>query len=227
MIITALLSIGVILYGVNFFVHRSTRQPNSLLEREGIIVSAVDTAKRTSMPPPSLNVPSERSNALHGEATLGGKRDSKQLSDEYKASMDSGSVRITSTPWAKVFVDNKLIGETPLDAPVFLASGSHTIVFTHPSFEPMMRTITIAGNVQLVVNCDFLESAGFLNCTARPWAEIFVDDVYKDTTPLAKAILLSAGKHRARFHNPSFQDIYQEITIVAQDTVTLSIVFSR
>lgn len=141
--------------------------------------------------------------------------------------MDSGSVRFTSTPWAKVFVDNKLIGETPLDAPVYLASGIHTMVFTHPSFEPVIRTITISGNAQLVVNCNFLESAGFLSCTARPWAEIFVDDVYKDTTPLAKAILLSAGKHRARFHNPSFQDIYQEITIVAQDTLTLSIVFSR
>ncbi len=227
MIITALLTIGVILYGVNFFVHRSTRQPNSLLERERIIVSTADTAKRTSMPPPSFNVPSEKSNALQGEATLRGKQDSKLLSDEYKGSMDSGSVKITSTPWAKVFIDNKLIGETPLDAPVFLASGTHTIVFTHPSFELMMRTITITGNVQLVVDCNFLESAGFLNCMAKPWAEIYVDDVYKDTTPLGKAILLSAGKHRARFHNPSFQDIYQDITIVAQDTLNLSIVFSR
>jgi hypothetical protein len=179
------------------------------------------------MPLPSFNVSSEKSSTLQGEATLGGKRDSKQLPDEYKASMDSGSVRITSTPWAKVFVDNKLIGETPLDAPVFLASGTHTIIFTHPSFEPLIKTIAITGNGQLVVNCNFLESAGFLNCTARPWAEIFVDDAYKDTTPLAKAILLSAGKHRARFHNPSFQDIYRDITIVAQDTLNLSIDYSR
>jgi serine/threonine protein kinase len=226
-IITALLTIGVVLYGVNFFVHRSTHQTNSPLEREGIIVPTADSAKRTSMPPPSFNASSEKSNARQGEATLRGKQDSKPFSDEYKASMDSGSVRITSTPWAKVFVDNKLIGETPLDAPVFLALGTHTIVFTHPSFEPMIRTITITGNVQLVVNCNFLESAGFLNCTARPWAEIFVDDVFKDTTPLAKAILLSAGKHRARFHNPSFQDIYRDITIAAQDTLNLSIAFSR
>jgi serine/threonine protein kinase len=226
MIITALLTIGLVLYGVNFFVHRSTRQPNSLLEREGIIVPTADTAKRASVPPTSFSVPSEKSNALQ-EATLKGKQDSKPLSDEYKASIDSGSVRITSTPWAKVFVDNKLIGETPLDAPVYLASGTHTIVFTHPSFEPMIKSVTITRNVQLAVNCNFLESAGFLNCTVRPWAEIFVDDVYKDTTPLAKAILLSAGKHRARFHNPSFQDIYRDITIAAQDTLNLSIAFSR
>ncbi len=227
MIITALLMIGVVLYGVNFFLHRSTRQPNSQLKKEGISVTTADTAMGISVPPPSLNVSSEKSGRIQGEAVLKGKQDSKPLSDEYKASMDSGSVRITSTPWAKVFVDNKLLGETPLDAPVFLASGNHTIVFTHPSFEPMIRTITITGNVQLVVNCNFLERAGFLNCTARPWAEIYVDDVYKDTTPLAKAILLSAGKHRARFHNPSFQDMYQDITIAPQDTLNLSIAFSR
>lgn len=226
-IITALLTIGVVLYGVNFFVHRSTRQPDSLPERGGIIVPSGDTARRSSMPPPSFNVSSEKSGRIQGEAALTGELDSKPLSNEYKASMDSGSVKITSTPWAKVFVDNKLIGETPLGAAVLLASGTHTIVFTHPSFEPIMRNITITGNAQLVVNCNFMENAGFLSCTARPWAEIFVDDIYKDTTPLAKAILLSAGKHRARFHNPSFQDIYQDITIVAQDTLSLSIAFSR
>ena len=226
-IITALLTIVVVLYGVNFFAHLSTLRPNSLLQREQAIEPTVDTAKRTSMSPPSFNVTSEKSNALQGETALREKRESNPLPDANKVSMDSGLVRITSTPWAKVFVDNKLIGETPLDAPVFLASGTHTIVFTHPSFEPIMRTITISGNVQIVVDCNFLERAGFLNCTARPWAEIYVDDVYKDTTPLAKAILLSAGKHRARFHNPSFQDIFQDLTIVAQDTLNLSIAFSR
>lgn len=79
MIITALLTIGVVLYGVDFFVHRSTLRPKSPPEREGSIVPAADTAKRTSMPPPSLNVPSEKSNALQGEASLGGEAGFKTI----------------------------------------------------------------------------------------------------------------------------------------------------
>jgi hypothetical protein len=149
------------------------------------------------------------------------------VSNENKSSADSGSVTITSTPWAKVFVDNTLIGETPLAAPVVLASGSHTIVFTHPSFEPVVKTVTISRDAQLHIDCNFLASAGFLNCTANPWAEIYIDDVYRDTTPLDKAVVLSAGRHDVRFHNPAFQDIQQEITIVAHDTLHLAISFSR
>jgi hypothetical protein len=124
-------------------------------------------------------------------------------------------------------LDNTLIGETPLAAPIVLSSGSHTIVFSHPSFEPVVKTVTISRDVHLRVDCNFLASAGFLNCTASPWAEIYVDDVYRDTTPLDKAVVLSAGKHDVRFHNPAFKDIHQEITIVAHDTLHLSISFSR
>jgi len=227
MILTALLTIGVVLYAVNFFAHRSARQTESHIERERIVAPIVDTVTRSIIPSSSLTVSSEKNREVQGEATIKGKQNSKSVSTEPKASMDSGSVKITSTPWAKVFVDNKLLGETPLDAPIYLTSGAHTIVFTHPSFEPVMKTITIAANLPLVVDCNFLERAGYLNCTARPWAEIYVDDVYKDTTPLAKVILISAGKHRARFHNPSFQDIYQDITVAARDTLNLSIAFTR
>ena len=227
MIIAAVLTFGAVLYGVNFFAHRSILHPNVLLERERTIVPAADSANRIAMHEPSSTIPLEKVDAPQGETRLSATQDSKSLSHEHTSSIDSGSVRITSTPWAKVFIDNKLVGETPLDASLYLASGIHTVVFTHPSFEPVIRTIEVPRNGQLVVDCNFLERAGFLNCKAKPWAEIYVDDVYKDTTPLAKAILLSAGRHHARFHNPSFQDMFQDIIITAQDTLNLSIAFSQ
>ena len=223
----ALLIIAAVIYGVNLFVHRLPPQRNSPVANDSIGFSKMDTAKKpavTSMPIVTL---SEESAVPLKEAASKEKEPAKPVSNEIKNSSDSGLVTITSTPWAKVFVDNTLIGETPLADPVVLASGSHTIVFTHPSFEPVVKTVTVSRGSQLHIGCNFLASAGFLNCTATPWAEIYVDDVYRDTTPLDKAVVLSAGKHNLRFHNPVFQDIRQEITIVAHDTVNLSISFSQ
>jgi PEGA domain len=187
----------------------------------------VDTAKKPAVTAQPIVTLSEGSTVLRQEAASKAKQPAEPVPNENKSSADSGSVTITSTPWAKVYLDNSLIGETPLAAPVVIASGSHTIVFTHPSFEPVVKTVTVSRGAQLHIDCNFLTSAGFLNCIASPWAEIYVDDVYRDTTPLDKAVVLSAGKHDLRFHNPAFQDIRQEITIVAHDTLHLSISFSR
>jgi serine/threonine protein kinase len=223
----AMMIVAAVIYGVNSFAHRLPPQRNSPAGSDVVSFSSSDTAKKYATAAQPIVTLSERSDVEQKEGTSKEKQLRKPVSSEIKNSADSGSVIITSTPWAKVFVDNSLVGETPLAAPVVLASGSHTIVFTHPSFEPVVKTVKISRDAQLHIDCNFLASAGFLNCTANPWAEIYIDDVYRDTTPLEKAVVLSAGKHDLRFHNPAFQDIRQEITIVAHDTVHLSISFSR
>jgi serine/threonine-protein kinase len=218
---------AVVIYGVNSLAHRLPPQRISPVANDSVGLSKVDTAKKPAMASQPIVTLSEGSALLRKGATSKAKRTEEPVSIQGKSSADSSSVTITSTPWAKVFVDNMLIGETPLDAPVVLSSGSHTIVFTHPSFEPVVKTVTISRDAQLHIDCNFLSSAGFLNCTANPWAEIYIDDIYRDTTPLDKAVVLSAGSHDVRFHNPAFQDIRQKITIVAHDTLHLSISFSR
>lgn len=138
---------------------------------------------------------------------------------------DSAAVSITSTPWAKVYIDNMLVGETPFEHPVYLPAGAHTVVFTHPSFEPVLKTVIVSGRNPVQVDCNFLELAGYLFCSVKPWADIYVDEIFRGTTPLEKPIMLSAGMHRVRFYNPSFQDIRRDITVALSDTVKLSISF--
>jgi serine/threonine protein kinase len=136
---------------------------------------------------------------------------------------DSAKIVFTSNPWAKVFVDGKLVGETPLAQPVYLKPGRHSVTFSNPSFDPIMKTIEVhAGGIQ-TVTADFLQNAGFLVCAVQPWAEVYVDQQYKDTTPLSKPIILSAGLHRIRFHNAAFIDTMQVVTIKARDTLSLSV----
>ena len=226
-IVAAMVIAAAAIYGVNSFGRRLSQQQISPPAKDSPVLSSVDTTKKPAAMAQPIVPLSEGSTVPRKEAASKAKQPAEPASNENKSSADSGSVTITSTPWAKVYLDNTLIGETPLAGPVVLASGSHTIVFTHPSFEPVVKTVTISRDAQLHIDCNFLASAGFLNCTANPWAEIYIDDVYRDTTPLDKAVVLSAGRHDVRFHNPAFQDIRQKITTVSHDTLHLSISFSR
>ncbi|MFA6440506.1 MAG: serine/threonine-protein kinase [Bacteriovoracaceae bacterium] len=140
---------------------------------------------------------------------------------------DSGRLLLTSTPWAKVYVDNRLIGETPIAKPVILAAGDHMVMFTNPSFDPIVTTITVEPGRELTAIGNFVENAGYLMCVISPWAEVYVDEQYKDTTPLTKPLILSSGKHTVRFKNAAFSDITREINVKPKDTVTVTISFTQ
>ena len=136
---------------------------------------------------------------------------------------DSGFVSITCTPWAKVFVNSQYIGETPLSAIQKLQSGTYTIAFHNPMFVPIMKTITVRPNAQTSVDADFLESAGYIVLNVLPWAEVSIDDQYRDTTPLHKPLIASSGKRLLRFHNPAYDDIVKEVMVQSGDTVSVTI----
>jgi hypothetical protein len=46
-------------------------------------------------------------------------------------SVPNGRLSINALPWAEVWIDDKLVGETPLGN-VALPIGAHQIVFRHP-----------------------------------------------------------------------------------------------
>ncbi len=140
---------------------------------------------------------------------------------------DSGKILLTSNPWAKVYVNNRFIGETPIAKQVVLAAGKHTVMFTNPFFDPIIKTVRVEPNKEITIIGNFLETVGYLQCTVIPWADVYVDEQYKDETPLSKPIMLSAGKHFIRFKNNTFTDIVKEVTVTAQDTLQLSVEFQK
>ncbi len=153
--------------------------------------------------------------------------ENKESKKKSPAANDSGKVFLTGTPWAKVYVNNQLVGETPIAKPVVLPAGSHAIMFTHPSFDPIVQTVNVEADREITVAGNFIQQAGYLMCIVIPWAEVFVDEQYKDTTPLSKPIMLSAGKHTVRFKNPAFADVVKDVTISRQDTTALTITFAK
>jgi hypothetical protein len=56
---------------------------------------------------------------------------------------------------------------------------------------------------------------------SRPWAEIYVDDQYRETTPLGQPLMVTSGNRKVRLHNPAFEDIVTTVAIGVRDTVKL------
>ena len=106
-------------------------------------------------------------------------------------------------------------------------SGRHTVTFNNPTFAPIVRTIDVRSNAETAVEGDFLESAGYIALQVSPWAEVYIDDQYRDVTPVNKPFVLSAGIRKIRFHHPQFNDIVKEVSIKSHDTLRLTVNLSE
>lgn len=65
----------------------------------------------------------------------------------------NGSLSVNAQPWGEVWVDGRLLGETPLGN-VPLPIGSHDLVVRHPQLGEQHRTITIAVEVPTRIGVD-------------------------------------------------------------------------
>ena len=72
------------------------------------------------------------------------------------------------------------------------------------------------------VGANFFETAGFIIVTVVPWAEVYIDDQFRDTTPREKPFIVTAGRRKLRLHNPGFADIVADVTVPRNDTLRLS-----
>jgi predicted Ser/Thr protein kinase len=67
-------------------------------------------------------------------------------------------VRVHAVPWANITIDDKAEDPTPRARPFETAEGRHTIKFTHPSFEPIVKTVDVTATSEKdapVVSVDF------------------------------------------------------------------------
>jgi serine/threonine protein kinase len=140
---------------------------------------------------------------------------------------DSARLVVTCIPWAKIFLDSQYLGETPIGGAIPVRSGMHTVSFTNPQFMPIVKMITAPPGAQITVAGNFLETVGYIAITVKPWAEVYIDDQYRDTTPIDKPMPVTAGTRRIRLHNPGFTDAVYDIAVPKKDTVRLSYSLTR
>jgi serine/threonine-protein kinase len=67
------------------------------------------------------------------------------------------------------------------------------------------------------------DEGGKLQVLATPWAEVTIDGRVVDTTPFARPVPLSPGRHFVLFKHPSAPDESREIIVTPGETITLDV----
>ncbi len=138
---------------------------------------------------------------------------------------DSGYIAIHCTPWAKIFIDNEYAGTTPISGSIKIPTGDHTVTFSNPNFAPIVKRVDVSKNNLSSVDANFLKDSGYLLVSVEPWGNVYVDDQFRETTPSAQPIVVSAGTRRIRIHNPAYQDIVKTLNVKPGDTLRLNFSF--
>jgi tRNA A-37 threonylcarbamoyl transferase component Bud32 len=122
-------------------------------------------------------------------------------------------LKISVNPWAKIYVDDKYLETTPIARALEISAGRHAVKLENPNFKVWQKTVEFkpGETVNLTVRLDPLD--GFLRLTVKPWADVYIDGKFYETTPIAEPIKLASGKHTLKLINPSFQPYVQEIEI--------------
>lgn len=71
------------------------------------------------------------------------------------------------TAGAEVYIDDKLIGNVPIDAPVKLAPGRHTIKLQKRGFTPHIDTIKLRRGQQRELEIDLVPSGGVVKVSSN------------------------------------------------------------
>ncbi len=197
--------------------------------------AAVRPSAKHTPEEPTVKSPSKPAQKVH-ERVMSKKEISSPASDTAEVAVrtdintadlspDSGYVAIHCTPWAKIFIDNEYAGTTPISGSIKIPVGNHTVTFNNPNFAPIVRQVDIRKNNLSDVDANFLKDSGYLLVSVEPWGNVYVDDQFRETTPSAQPIIVTAGTRRIRIHNPAFQDIVKTLNVKAGDTLRLNFSF--
>ena len=135
----------------------------------------------------------------------------------------TGNLHIGVIPWGTVYLDADSVGVTPLLDTLSLLAGTHRITITHPEFPVFERTVQIRPGTIESVRVNLLQENGYLALAVYPWAEVYIDGEFYDTTPLPKPLIINPGRHLVQLRHPDYQQWQSYVEIPAGDTANLRV----
>jgi hypothetical protein len=124
---------------------------------------------------------------------------------------------------AAVYVDDELVGTSPLGAPVVLDIGERRLRVTKEGFRNFEKTLAIGGNREVTVEVGLQREVheGKLIVNAPPNATIFLDDRSVGTGKLEQSIV--SGGHQIRVTAPGMHTFQTEVVIRDNETRSLEV----
>lgn len=145
----------------------------------------------------------------------------KEYKLENKNEEAIGSLWIECIPWAEIAIDKKIIETTPLKNPIKLTSGVHEIIFRHPDYPELRRTIRIENDEVKNIKINLNDYLAYIFCEVYPWGEIFINGNFIGQTPLTSPIKIIPGKIILSIKNPDFKEYSEELNMKSGDSLII------
>jgi len=136
-----------------------------------------------------------------------------------------GNLFVVCLPWAKVIIDGDTVDTTPMKRSVSLQAGKHTLELVNPNYKTEKFDLEIRENISDTVNVQLQPSFGYLYVNAVPWAKLFINDQYKDDTPMQKPLVVKVGRNIIKLTNPMYKTITDTVFVEAGKTVEKKFTF--
>jgi len=133
----------------------------------------------------------------------------------------------TINPWARIYIDGALKGESPLGYIVKVDAGEHRILLDNPYFPLIDLTYAVSPNDTLKVEVNLFNHVGVLIFEIQPWGYVKVDSVQVGVSPLPKPIYLKPGEHYVEVEHPNFKSFDRHLKVLPGDTISLVVDLSQ
>ena len=131
--------------------------------------------------------------------------------------------KINVDPWAKIYIDGKYAETTPIAKAIEVSSGTHRVRLENPSFQTWQKNVNFKPGQTVSLDVKLEPFSGRLRISVQPWADVYIDGKFYETTPIAEPIQLAAGRHTLKLINPSFVPYEEVIVIEANKTLRKTI----
>ncbi len=140
---------------------------------------------------------------------------------EIAAAEKFGPLTVRSQPaGAGVKIDGRDTGERTPCVIRRLDLGTYRVTVEKAGYEPVTVAKQVKAGRLNLVSVRLSKKAGpveygFLKVTVNPWAKVFVDGKYVETTPIGNPIKVTAGPHVIKLTNPSLKSYTETIDFPA------------
>ncbi len=141
--------------------------------------------------------------------------------------LEKSQLFIIAKPWAEIYIDSVYQEETPLSKPIRVDPGIHFIELKNPNYETFSKSVNFKPAQEETLVVEMKLNVGFLNIRILPWANIYIDGEYRETSPIENPLALSAGEHVVTLRNPNFATIIDTIQVLSGKTIDKNFSFLK
>jgi hypothetical protein len=124
----------------------------------------------------------------------------------------------SATTGAEVYIDGEKVGEVPLDGPIRLRPGKHTLKISLPGYTQYLDVFSARRGKTTRLEIDLLPVAGVLEVRSNvPESSVLIDGKFVGTTPLGTEVL--PGKRMLVVRKAGHHDFVETIQAVAGQTI--------